>query len=381
MAYIGNSPGVASQRVVTTFTATSGQTTFTPSSGYTLGYCDVFYNGVKLVDGDDYTAANGVNVVLATGAAAGDSVEIVAHFPRGLSDGYTQAEANARYAQRSNNLSDLSSASTARTNLGIGNVENKSSATIRSELTSGNVTGALGYTPVNKAGDTVTGKIVVEGNSQAWNSTTPGTATGSFHLDPQGGSASNHFGSAITFGAWDASNGSPAQAGIYTNTDGTYGTQLFIGTTDNYVQGTNKVGFAMDHMGRVTHPYTPYICGTPHTGIGGSSGFADRFFARSSNGLSFSNSRITVPIGGVYLISFQTICASGTGRIDTTIRINGVVVSSGLSEDNGSGFHQRTHVLSIRLSANDFIQFTNNSWYNNVTTFDEWVVASVTLIG
>jgi hypothetical protein len=50
-----------------------------------------------------------------------------------------------------NNLSDLASASAARTNLGLGNVENKSSATIRGELTSGNVTGALGFTPYDAA--------------------------------------------------------------------------------------------------------------------------------------------------------------------------------------------------------------------------------------
>lgn len=60
---------------------------------------------------------------------------------------------------KASNLSDLSDASVSRTNLGIGNVENKSSATIRSEITSANltslsssnVTTALGYIPLSTA--------------------------------------------------------------------------------------------------------------------------------------------------------------------------------------------------------------------------------------
>tara|TARA_Y100000004_G_scaffold21718_1_gene22161 strand:+ start:862 stop:1293 length:432 start_codon:yes stop_codon:yes gene_type:complete len=84
MSYIGNAPGVASQRLVYDFTATSGQTTFTPEYKYTIGYVDVYLNGVRLVNEDDYTATNGTTIVLGTGASAGDSVCIVAYIPRGL---------------------------------------------------------------------------------------------------------------------------------------------------------------------------------------------------------------------------------------------------------------------------------------------------------
>jgi len=59
-------------RTLTEFTATSGQTTFTPPS-YTVGYILVFRNGV-LLGSADYTASNGTTVVLTTGATAGDLI-------------------------------------------------------------------------------------------------------------------------------------------------------------------------------------------------------------------------------------------------------------------------------------------------------------------
>jgi hypothetical protein len=97
MSYLGNQPGNASQRVTTTFSVASTTTTFTPTSGYTIGYIDVYLNGVKLVAGDDFTATNGTTVVLASAAVSGDVVETVAYIPRGLSDGYTKSEADAKY--------------------------------------------------------------------------------------------------------------------------------------------------------------------------------------------------------------------------------------------------------------------------------------------
>jgi hypothetical protein len=61
------------------FTATAGQTTFNISTGYTVGFVDVYLNGIRLVVADDFVATDGSNIVLALAAALGDSVEVVAY--------------------------------------------------------------------------------------------------------------------------------------------------------------------------------------------------------------------------------------------------------------------------------------------------------------
>jgi hypothetical protein len=57
---------------VTEFTATAGQTSFSVAS-YTVGFIDVYRNGVRL-NSADYTATTGTTVVLTSGATSGDTV-------------------------------------------------------------------------------------------------------------------------------------------------------------------------------------------------------------------------------------------------------------------------------------------------------------------
>ena len=73
--YLGASPVPQTIQKKETFTATAGQTTFN-TTGYTDGnFINVFLNGVRLVNGTDYTATNGSDVVLATAASASDVLD------------------------------------------------------------------------------------------------------------------------------------------------------------------------------------------------------------------------------------------------------------------------------------------------------------------
>jgi len=88
MAYIGNGLEDASVNKYE-YTATAGQTTFNCVYNNQV---DVYLNGV-LLSATDYTATSGVNIVLGTGATAGDIIQI---------DGFQTAGASELPSQTGN---------------------------------------------------------------------------------------------------------------------------------------------------------------------------------------------------------------------------------------------------------------------------------------
>jgi hypothetical protein len=66
----------ATSYTVTKFTATAGQTVFTVN--YTVGYVQVYLNGVLLDYATDFTASNGTSITLATAAALDDIITVYA---------------------------------------------------------------------------------------------------------------------------------------------------------------------------------------------------------------------------------------------------------------------------------------------------------------
>ena len=78
--YIGRAPGDSSVVVSRQIFNTTGVTTdFTFSSGYTVGYLDLYLNGSRLIEGPDYAASDGSTISLISPAQDGDVIEGVAY--------------------------------------------------------------------------------------------------------------------------------------------------------------------------------------------------------------------------------------------------------------------------------------------------------------
>ena len=78
--YIGRAPGDSSVVVSRQIFSPTGVTTdFTFSSGYTVGYLDLYLNGARLIEGPDYAATDGATISLISPATNGDVLEGVAY--------------------------------------------------------------------------------------------------------------------------------------------------------------------------------------------------------------------------------------------------------------------------------------------------------------
>jgi hypothetical protein len=147
MAYIGQVPVPQSTENRVEITATSGQTSFTVGT-YAVGFVDFYLNGVRLQNAD-VTATDGTTVTLASGAAAGDVLTMIAR---------TQATSSGRNIEHSSTVSDSLSISSGTNRMYIG----------RTSFSSGGVTMA--------------GTLVVVGGFANFTSASALNATGTLNV-------------------------------------------------------------------------------------------------------------------------------------------------------------------------------------------------------
>jgi hypothetical protein len=60
-----------------TYNILSSQSVFIVSAGYSIGYLDIYLNGVKLIAGSDYTAIDGSSFTLTNSVPSGNVVEAI----------------------------------------------------------------------------------------------------------------------------------------------------------------------------------------------------------------------------------------------------------------------------------------------------------------
>lgn len=248
----------------------------------------------------------------------------------------------------------------SKTDLGLGNVENKSSATIRGELTSSNVTTALGYTPVNKAGDTISGDLTVNGTiSGTLNASNISSGTLSSDRLPtipvsKGGTGLT----SLTSGQALIGNGTGAitTRAIDTTSGGTSGSTSLI------TSGAVYAGLSGKANSSHSHSYLPLSGGTLSGNL---------YFSNSNGAIAWNNGTYQQRIvttddstSDTAVFSFQQSSNSGSSFTDLmVIRDNGkVIANTFVGALNGNADSATT--------ATNLKGFTNTTQSNGATVID-----------
>ena len=227
------------------------------------------------------------------------------------------------------------------------------------------------------------GRIYIEDPGTDWDVTTPGTGQGSLHFDPQP-PATDNIGNAITFGASDTGAGTTAHAGIYTRSDGSYGTKMYLATTDSYTTGS-KTAITILQNGSVTINRSHLTIST----ITNSSSDTDKFLVSNGGQVQYrTGAQVLSDIGGAPATGGDYLPLSGgtlTGNLNLTyayprINLTDTNNDSDYSIINNDGAFSiydvtnNSHRLSISAAGNS--TFAGKITSNLSSTNDSCVLVS-----
>ena len=278
--YLGAIPVPQATQHRESFTATSGQTTFN-TAGYTVGFLDVYLNGSHLSPAD-FTATNGSDVVLASGASADDVCDIIS---------YTAFEVNAQTFTGTTTM-DVAAITGVLTANG-GAVFNESSADVDFRVESNGNPNMLFVDGGNDA--------VVIGHNNA----NDGAVSSAFSLQNIGTSYNS---SSIGLARFSADVNAPALA-FHKSRNASIGGDTVVADNDELGRirffGNDGTDFA--EGARIT----AIVNGTP----GGGDMPTELVFSTSADGAESPTARMTIDSNGVVLVgstSFNAIIAGST---------------------------------------------------------------------
>lgn len=293
------------------YIATAGQTTFTgaDSNGNTMaydaGFVDVYLNGVRL-DQTDYTATSGTSIVLASAAALNDELNIVA-------------------------FGTFSVAS-------INGVDIINGTVSANKLAAGAAVSNIGYTPVNKAGDAMTGPLIMPSNSRVG-----GGGYGVLAIGDNASSSDWHI-------VRDTS-----ELNIYSGVIGS-GVRRFGVDTSGRVIMPNQPSFSASYNGGTIADGVVIQWNTVHHNTG--------------NCYNSTNGRFTAPVAGKYVFHAQVHHASGSGTPTThhyfDFRVNGSGAGRFIGRWTVDDWYEMDASFIYLLNVNDFVDViviqAQNQW-------------------
>lgn len=301
--YIGSKASVVSSGAERkkVFDITTTTTSLTGLS-YTPNQVHMFHNGVRLVDGTDYTATNGTSITLTTAAENGDQVVVISYATFQPADTYSKSE-----------------------------TYNKTEADNRF---------------VNVTGDTMTGPLVMDTAYQ-----------NGLRILRDFNVQNSVAAQAIQFGAKLGSTPVyPIELLGVVDTDGTaFAVEIR--------QDTN-LHFKIDAAGRVTMPYQPafvaFMSANHTTTASGQLPFdslSSEIPSQRSTGYSTANRRFTAPVTGLYQFSVSLDFAGNYSNYYFWCGINGGGRYRDFLENvdilaNGGVYS----TFSIHMTAGDYIQ-------------------------
>lgn len=382
MSYIGQAQSSNVFRTVTNRTATAGQTVFPVYGGYALGFVDVFMNGILLVETADFTANDGANVTLLSGAAAGDELMIVAYTPTTqianraeVRQSFTATAGQTTFTVTGGYIPGMLSVYLNGVKMVNGadvTASNGTTVVFPVGLVAGDVVDVVGLVSfavadaVRKTGDVMTGDLDVLANVGV------GTAT------PNKGNV----GRAVTLNT--ASGGNIVEFCLAESRVGwVYGdnnlTALAAGGNRRVsLQTNNEERLLIDGSGRVTMPFQPTFearMGTTDnsTTVGG--GIATFNNVRINVGSHFNGTRFTAPVTGNYQISgIGATFNNSTFRMD--LHKNGGLHQIGCEHNDGVVWTIKGWSTIVQLNANDYLEIRIIGTVNSA-----WTSFSGTLIG
>jgi hypothetical protein len=300
----GRNPAAYKSVDRTNFTATAGQTTFTLSQGYSVGDTEVYLNGVKLLEADDYFATNGLTVVLSSGASVGDSLQVVSYNQFTAANTYTKSEADTRYMVATGQTPMSSYLRTP--NYGISSWSDTANASLEASVGAG--TSGVGI--------------------KAWGRSVPTS------------------GGELTY---------------ITDTRGASGQHIWYGYNGTSITQFMKI----DTAGRLNIPNQP--CFYAYQGLAGTTTSTGTLTFTSTrinvgSGYNTSNGRFTAPVSGNYMFTGHVLHrGNGTaGNLELTFYKNGSNINSrgmAYSVASQTSGHIPVHTTAlIPLAAGDYVQ-------------------------